>query len=384
MRAISFGGGEEGAARLAVASRCIDVISGHFGNAESKLYRHGANGAPEEATTNALYKLLLNGTPAMSAQELKRRLMESYLTHGEAFAVIKWDNNGLPVDIVPYDFPQVTVEMTGNGHWNYFVRDFLSANAQRPISHTDMFHGKHRPFLERGRSPLALACESMGYGAALNEALKNAAEQGFKGAGVLSAPGTITDATAKRLKDDLEAKFYGPNGAGRVMVAGDGLEYKAITQTGADAEALESKRLSMYEIAAAFGLPPEAVGLPFHSSWSSSEQAGLQLVAALKMWEGHLLGQLVAFCLSPTVRAKVWASSDYSYLTAGSMSELATSVSTLINAKVFTPDEIRARFYDVGPLADGSGSSARKPQPAPTASPVATQQPVDAQPAATT
>src|SRR3546814_7760541 len=56
--------------------------------------------------------------------------------------------------------------------------------------------------------------------------------------GVLTAPGSIGDETAKRLKDHWDANYTGQN-SGKVAVLGDGLKFEPMRMTSVDAQMVE-------------------------------------------------------------------------------------------------------------------------------------------------
>lgn len=79
--------------------------------------------------------------------------------------------------------------------------------------------------------------------------------------GMLTAPGTIDDITAKRLKEEFEKNYSGEN-IGRLVVLGDGLEYKLMQMTAENAQLAEQFKLSVEDIARAFHYPLFKLGGP--------------------------------------------------------------------------------------------------------------------------
>jgi HK97 family phage portal protein len=78
--------------------------------------------------------------------------------------------------------------------------------------------------------------------------------------GVLTAPGSIADATAARLKTAWETNFGGDN-IGKVAVLGDGLKYEAMTITPLDAQLIEQLKMSAETVCSCFHVPPYMVGV---------------------------------------------------------------------------------------------------------------------------
>lgn len=78
--------------------------------------------------------------------------------------------------------------------------------------------------------------------------------------GILTAPGSISDETAARLKEYFQTNFTGLN-AGKVAVVGDGLKYEAMTITASDSQMIELAKFSAEMICATFHVPPYKLGL---------------------------------------------------------------------------------------------------------------------------
>ncbi len=77
--------------------------------------------------------------------------------------------------------------------------------------------------------------------------------------GMLSAPGTIADETAARLKATWEENFGGAN-IGRLAVLGDGLKYEAMTIPAQEAQLIEQLKWTIEDVARCFHVPLYKLG----------------------------------------------------------------------------------------------------------------------------
>ena len=77
--------------------------------------------------------------------------------------------------------------------------------------------------------------------------------------GMLTAPGTIDDVTAARLKSEWEKNYSGEN-LGRLAVLGDGLEYAAMTIPANDAQLIEQLAWTVEDVARSHGVPLYKIG----------------------------------------------------------------------------------------------------------------------------
>jgi HK97 family phage portal protein len=72
--------------------------------------------------------------------------------------------------------------------------------------------------------------------------------------GILTAPGTIEEPTAERLKREWNDNFSGSK-LGKVAVLGDGLEYQAMTIAAEQSQLVQQLGVSAVDVATAFGMP---------------------------------------------------------------------------------------------------------------------------------
>lgn len=72
--------------------------------------------------------------------------------------------------------------------------------------------------------------------------------------GILIAPGNINSDTAARLKEDWQTNYSGDN-AGRTAVLGDGMEYKPLSTSAADAQMVEQLNMTAEICCAAHHVP---------------------------------------------------------------------------------------------------------------------------------
>jgi HK97 family phage portal protein len=91
---------------------------------------------------------------------------------------------------------------------------------------------------------------------------------------MLTAPGSISDETANRLKADWEANFTG-NNIGRLAILGDNLKYEAMTVNATDAQLIEQLKWTVEDVARCFHVPLYKIGgpVPTHQTITALNQA---------------------------------------------------------------------------------------------------------------
>lgn len=92
--------------------------------------------------------------------------------------------------------------------------------------------------------------------------------------GMLTAPGSISDEVANRLKESWEENFSG-NNIGRLAVLGDNLKYEAMTIPAVEAQLIEQLKWTVEDVARCFHYPLYKIGgaVPPHLSIDAMQQS---------------------------------------------------------------------------------------------------------------
>ncbi|HBS31891.1 MAG TPA: phage portal protein [Parvularcula sp.] len=159
-----------------------------------------------------------------------------------------------------------------DGKKTRFVRD---AGGFLPVLHLKLFHPTNDHY---GFSPLEAAATAVDFhNAALswNKALlDNAARP--SGALVYKGPEGAENLTAEqfeRLKEELSSAYSGIANAGRPLVLDGGLDWRSMSLTPSDMDFVEAKNGAAREIALAFGVPPQLLGIPGDNTYANYREA---------------------------------------------------------------------------------------------------------------
>ncbi len=93
--------------------------------------------------------------------------------------------------------------------------------------------------------------------------------------GILTAPGTIDDVTAKRLKTGWEENFGGKN-FGRVAVLGDGLKYEKMALTSVEGQLIEQLRWTAEVVCSVYHVPPYKIGVGALPSYNNVQALNVE------------------------------------------------------------------------------------------------------------
>jgi len=113
--------------------------------------------------------------------------------------------------------------------------------------------------------------------------------------------GTLSEDNFQRLKEQIETQYSGASNAGRPMLLEGGLEWQQMGLSPSDMAILETKFSSARDIALAFGVPPQLLGIPGDNTYSNYAEARLAfwedtalplLSMILDDWNSWLAGPL--------------------------------------------------------------------------------------------
>ena len=124
--------------------------------------------------------------------------------------------------------------------------------------------------VEAGAYALDQNNESMAWMQAL---LQNSARP--SGALTMKDGGTLSDENFNRLKAQIEEQYSGSINAGRPMLLEGGLEWQQMGLSPTDMGIIESKFASARDVALAFGVPPQLLGIPGDNTYANYAEARL-------------------------------------------------------------------------------------------------------------
>lgn len=132
--------------------------------------------------------------------------------------------------------------------------------------------------IEAGAYSIDQHNESMAWMQAL---LQNSARP--SGALVVSNGNSLTDDNFNRLKSQIEEQYSGSGNAGRPMLLEGGLDWKSMGLSPTDMGIIEAKYSAARDVALAFGVPPQLLGIPGDNTYSNYAEA------RLAFWEDTVL-----------------------------------------------------------------------------------------------
>jgi HK97 family phage portal protein len=276
---------EEGYQKNVIAHRCIRLISQTAAAVPWTLHKNG-----QRLEDHPLLKLLQRPNPLQGGSELFEALFGFSLIAGNSYLEAVGPRGSAPRELWtlrpdrmkvipgPQGLPSA-YRYTVGGRSHDFAADSITGRA--PVLHIKNFHPLDDWY---GMSPLeaaAISIDQHNDAARWNAALLQTSGRP-SGAIVyrpahVDAPDTLTPEQRQTLKAELEQYFSGADNAGRPLVLEGGLDWKEMSLSPKDMDWLAGKDVSAREIALAFHVPPQLIGIEGSQTFANFEQARLAL-----------------------------------------------------------------------------------------------------------
>lgn len=265
---------------------CTTLIEGDIGKIPFIVQQK--NEKVWESVDHDILKLLRRPNKYQNHIQFKRNWMNSKLVHGNTY-VLKVREGREVVGLIILDPLRVQPLVSDMGEVFYRLSDdqLADIDEQLTVPSTEIIHDRfnclYHPLV--GLSPLFACTVSGKMGLSIVNNSQSFFKNGANPSGILTAPGAISDDTAKRLKDEFESKFSGKK-SGRVAVAGDGLKYEPMRMTNVDAQLIEHAKWSAEMICSVYHVPAYMVGVGAPPSYNNIENLAIQ-------YHNQCLGSLI-------------------------------------------------------------------------------------------
>jgi len=297
---------EEGFAKNPVAYRCVRMIAEAAASTPLAVFEAG-----ERSDDHPLARLLAQPNPEQAGAEWLEALYGALQTAGNAY--VEAVGGERPEELWALRPDRVKV-IPGRGGWprgyDYSVggRSVTigrEADGWLPVMHMRLFHPTDDHY---GFSPMeaaAFAIDVHNASGAWNKALlDNAARP--SGALVYGARDgeRLTAEQFETLKTELANTHMGQANAGRPILLEGGLDWKPMSMSPAEMDFIAGKHAAAREIALAFGVPPQLLGIPGDATYANYREANVafwrqtvvplvrKTAGALGGWLRHRFGEV--------------------------------------------------------------------------------------------
>ena len=281
------------ARKLSAVDRCMSILAGSMAKLPSYMFDSRTRERPEHPLLR-----LLNVRPneAMTPSVRKEVLENSRLEGGNGYDWILRDpRTGRVEELIPVPWYLVQPwKDTAGRLWYTVTHPFTGEPMVLPREDVCHYKGATRDGLS-GISVLRRAADTLASARAAQEYERAYYESGGQPAGVLKTGTdlggwakdpegkvlTRADGSPVSLKDQLRSEWEkvhaGPRNGHRVAILDLGLDYKPIAASNQEAQFIESKEVSIRDIARYFGVPLYKLG-EGKEAYSSNEQNAIEYV----------------------------------------------------------------------------------------------------------
>lgn len=283
---------DEAYTKNVVAHRAIGLIAQAVGSVHWRLRR--ADGVRDN--THPALALLNKPNPCIDAAALIESLVSYRLIAGNAYLQAVGPDNRAPLEL--HVLRPDRVQVLAGKHASCIPAGYRFTHAK---GHTDFpvnpLTGRSRILHWKQFNPLsdwyglssveaaAYSIDQHNQAGAWNQALL---QNGARPSGALvvqqsEANGALSDDQYRRLKDQIDLEFSGAQNAGRPLLLEGGLDWREMSMNPKDMDYINAKHSAARDIALAFGVPPQLLGIPGDNTYSNLKEARLGL------WEQTIL-----------------------------------------------------------------------------------------------
>jgi len=277
-----------------VVYRCVNIIAQAVSHVGLSVYKMTSGGYQKNLNHHANF-LLKNPNNFQSGFDLFNEIMSQKLLFGNAYILSVNPNlssipnelyslhpecvrviieKGLPVG---YKYKNDKIEK------NYYLDKYSNKSN---ILHIKNFNPENEIYGVSCIEPANLSIDLHNKSSEWNSTLlKNGARP--TGAIVMKNEDRfLTEEQFERLKSQLNEKYYGAANAGKPLLLEGGMDWKEMSISPKDMDFIESKNTAAREIALAFGVPPQLLGIKGDNTYSNMQEARIGL------WEETIIPML--------------------------------------------------------------------------------------------
>jgi HK97 family phage portal protein len=339
---------------------CTTLIMGDIGKLSMRLVEWDDEDRVWTPRENPAYSPVLR-TPNhyQNSQQFIETWVASKLNSGNTYVLKQRDGRGVVNALYVLDPARVTPMVAQDRSIYYELkRDDISGLPKEivlvPASEIihDRLNSVFHPLM--GVSPLYALAHVTRQGLSIQSNSTKLFTNGSIPGGVLTAPGSINDTTAQRLKEYWETEFSGDN-VGKVAVLGDGLKYEGMAWNAVDLQLIEQLKWTGETVCGAYKVPPYLVSIGPPPPYAN-------ITPLIQLYYGVCLQPMMT-AIEKTLDRGLNMGPDYGnrygveldpddliWLDAEAKSKAAQDG---IGSGGMSPNEARQRYYGLGPVEGG-------------------------------
>ncbi len=339
-------GGSKPTSQLSIGTvyACMRMISDSVAMTPLKVYQKGKDGR-DELEDSPLAKLLRNPQPNTTSFQWLNAMIGQYSGWGNAYSVIEYEND-IPVSLIFIPASSVSIQVTSIKSEPYYYQITMNDHSTINVFPEDMIHYRNITLDGyTGLSPIGLHASTFDRGFYEGEFATNFMKHSGGMSGIITTEKKLKTDQIDQLKKDFNSAYGGAKNAGKTPVLGDGMKYTQLTPIApADADYVNSKKLTKAEIMEIFKVPPPLLGV-IDATYNNTEQLALiyqryTLSPIYTMIQQEMTLKLV----SPSKQGKVHVEFMSDALLNATAKDKAEVITKLTEKGIYTLNEARAKY----------------------------------------
>jgi HK97 family phage portal protein len=337
---------------------CTTLIAQDIGKMRLRLVEQDAAGIWSEFESPAFSPVLAKPNRYQTINKFLEQWMVSKLTWGNTYVLKERDARGVVVALYVLDPQKVKPLVTPDGavYYELTTNPLAGLEGTVTVPAAEIIHDLMVPLFHPlvGVTPI-YACGLVALqGLKITENSTNFFANGSSPGGVLLVPGNINKPQADEVAAEWAAKYTGMN-AGKVAVLPNGITYEALSVNATDAQLIEQLKWTVEQVCSCFHVPAALIDSSHQPPYANSDpliqmyysQCLQCLIVALELALDHGLGLV-------DVPGKTYGTefdiNDLLWMDTATKTKAATDA---IIGGLLSPNESRATYFGVGPVAGG-------------------------------
>lgn len=335
---------------------CVILIASDIGKLRIRLVQQDSNGIWSEAPDNTAHSPVLRKPNRFQTRiKFYENWVVSKLIHGNTYVLKVRDNRNVVSSLFILDPLRVKPLVADDGSVFYELhQDNLTGlrEATVTVPASEIIHDTMVPLFHPlcGVSPISACGLAATQGIRIQTNSAHFFGNEARPSGILTAPGTINQETAERLKEHWEQNYTGRN-IGKTAVLGDGLKYEQMSVNAVDAQLIEQLKWTAETVCSCFKVPPFMVGIGPAPTYNNIEALNQQYYAQAL----QTLIESIELLLDEGLELKKPFGTEFDLddLLRMDTATRVKAASDAIGSGGMAPNEARKRYFDLGPVKGG-------------------------------
>lgn len=320
--------------------RGIALLSGQIASLPLGVYRRDNDGNRFVADEHPAHNLLHTAPNHLYTSFIFRETMMVHLLllDGNFYAYIERGKDYRPSKLWMLDPKQVRPILT-DGQMFYFVTGFAE-----PIPARDMIHVPGLGFDGiKGLTPLKVAAQSIGYGITLQEFSQRFFSNGANVGHVIEHPNVMKKDQFDMFRESWDRAYEGVQKSHKTAILQGGAKLTKVGVAPEEAQFIESRKLSITDIARIIGVPPHKIYDLERSTFSNIEHQALEFVQdSIIPWIVRIEQEFNRKLFTNAEMSFYYCKHNVNGLLRGDVKTRSEYYQKMIQTGVMKPDEARA------------------------------------------